>query len=311
MELRPLGFGEIFDRAITLYVRNFRPFFAIVLVLIVPLAVVQYFIDSSQSVQLEAMIRVLQHPDAKVPTPALFGSPTEIVTLLLVAFVFYLLWPFALDAVAVGVARLYGNRPVEFSACYRTVLPRWGAILGTLLLQLGIFIAWYVAFFMIAFLSVLVAAVFARAWLPLGIVGFTLAILIVLAALLILAPIFIALTFAMNAVVIERSGPLAAIASGFARVFTRKEFWRAVLFALAAFAVLAGASLVISVLVWVALLLHAIAVEVIVGSLLRAAFAPFSIVLIAVYYFDVRIRREGFDLEAELEQLTPPAPSVS
>ena len=34
----------------------------------------------------------------------------------------------------------------------------------------------------------------------------------------------------MNAVVIERSGPIAAIASGFGRVFTRREFWRALLF---------------------------------------------------------------------------------
>ena len=33
--------------------------------------------------------------------------------------------------------------------------------------------------------------------------------------------------------------------------------------------------------------------------------------LIAVYYFDVRIRREGFDLEAELERITPVAPSVA
>ena len=69
MELRPLGFGEIFDRAITLYVRNFLPFFAIVLVLIVPLGIVQYSLDSSQSAQsyaaIDTLMRVLQHPGAK------------------------------------------------------------------------------------------------------------------------------------------------------------------------------------------------------------------------------------------------------
>ena len=126
MELRPLGFGEIFDRAITLYVRNFMPFFAIVLVLIVPLAIVQYFVDSSQSVQIAEMVRILQHPDAKIQTPAassgprVNSSPSSSWRL-----AFYLLWPFALDAVAVGVARLYRNRPVDFSACYRAVLARW------------------------------------------------------------------------------------------------------------------------------------------------------------------------------------------
>lgn len=312
MELRPLGFGEIFDRAITLYVRNFRPFFAIVLVLIVPLAVVQYVLDSSQSAQLDVLMRVLQHPGSKIPPPAsLFGSPSELITILLVAVVFYMLWPFALDAVAVGVARLYGSRPVEFGACYRAVLPRWPAILGTLALQAGIFIAWYVAFLAILFISILIAAVFARAWLPLGIVGFAAAFVVDIVALLALAPLFIALTFAMNAVVIENRGPAAAIASGFARVFTRREFWRALLFSLAAAAILFGSSMIIVAIVWVALLFHAIAVEVILGSILRAAFAPFSIVLIAVYYFDVRIRREGFDLEAELERITPAVPSVA
>ncbi|HEY9180348.1 MAG TPA: hypothetical protein VIO32_06480, partial [Candidatus Baltobacteraceae bacterium] len=41
--LRPLTMGEIFDRAITLYVRNFVPFSLIVLVVVVPSAVMQYF----------------------------------------------------------------------------------------------------------------------------------------------------------------------------------------------------------------------------------------------------------------------------
>ena len=305
MELRPLGFGEIFDRAITLYVRNFRPFFAIVLVLIVPLAAVQYVLDSSQSPQIDAMLRAIEHPGATPSlTPNLFSSPGEIITLVVVALVFYVLWPFALNAVAVGVARLYRGRAVVFGECYRAVLPRWPAILGVLGLQAGIFIAWYITFLVITFVTVLVAAVFTRAWLPLGIVGFAGAIGIILASVLVLAPLFIALTFAMNAVVIENARPIAAVASGFGRVFTRKEFWRAMLFSVAAGAIVFGSSIVIAGVTWVALMFHAIAVEVVLGSLLRAAFAPFSIVLIAVYYFDVRIRREGFDLEAELERIS-------
>ena len=45
-------------------------------------------------------------------------------------------------------------------------------------------------------------------------------------------------------------------------------------------------------------------------SIFRAAITPFSIVLLAVYYFDVRIRREGFDLEAGLERLVESAPAT-
>jgi hypothetical protein len=311
MELRPLGFGEIFDRAITLYVRNFWPFFAIVLVLIVPLAIVQYVLDSSQSAQFYEVLRVLQHPNERPPTlPNLFGSPGQIVTVVITALIFYVLWPFALNAVAIGVARLYRGRAVEFAACYEAVIPRWASILGTLIIQFAVFIAWYLAFLAVLFTSIIVATVFARAWLPLGIAGFFIAAIATIAVLFLLAPIFIALTFAMNSVVIEMRGPFAAIGSGFSRVFNRREFWRAVLFSLAAFAVIFGSSIVISGITLAALFVHAVAVEVVLGSLLRAAFAPFSIVLIAVYYFDVRIRREGFDLEAELERITP-APAIA
>jgi hypothetical protein len=308
MELRPLGFGEIFDRAITLYVRNFWPFLAIVLVLIVPLAVVQYVVDSSQVAQFSDLLRVLQHPGSTPPPMSnLFASPGQLAAVILTALIFMVLWPFALNAVAIGVARLYRGRPVEFAACYQIVLARWASILGTLLIQGAIYVAWYVAFLAVLFVSMLIAVVFARAWLPLGIAGFFVAGMATLAAFLVLAPLFIALTFAMNAVVIEKRGPVAAIASGFTRVFNRQEFWRALLFALAAFAVILGSSAVISGVTIAALLVNAVAVEVVLGSLLRAAFAPFSIVLIAIYYFDVRIRREGFDLEAELERISPAA----
>jgi hypothetical protein len=41
-----------------------------------------------------------------------------------------------------------------------------------------------------------------------------------------------------------------------------------------------------------------------ISSISRAIIAPFGTVLLAIYYFDVRIRREGLDLEASFERLT-------
>jgi hypothetical protein len=54
---------------------------------------------------------------------------------------------------------------------------------------------------------------------------------------------------------------------------------------------------------------HLPSVEAIVESLGRAIVAPFGVVLLAIYYFDVRIRREAFDLEASLERLTAAQPA--
>ena len=58
MELRPLGFGEIFDRAITLYIRNFLPFAGIVAVVVLPIAVLQYFIDTSSMTQFDQAMKI-------------------------------------------------------------------------------------------------------------------------------------------------------------------------------------------------------------------------------------------------------------
>ena len=311
MDLRPLGFGEIFDRAITLYVRNFWPFMAIVLVLIVPLAAIQYVLDSSQAVQLDQMIRVLTHPGAPQPTMAsMFSSPGEIAALAAMLLIYFGLWPFVFVAVAIGVARIYSGRAVEFGACYRSVMPHWGAILLTQLVAILVFIAWYAAFFVVLVAAGVVTVLLAQASVVLGVIAFVAVLLVGLAFLVALALVFIALAFAMNAVAVENARPMAAVASGFGRVFTGKEFPRALVFSLAAFAVIFGGSIVISAVALLALFAHVVAVEVVISALLRAAITPFSIVLIAVYYFDVRIRREGYDLQAEIERIAS-APVVA
>jgi hypothetical protein len=143
----------------------------------------------------------------------------------------------------------------------------------------------------------------AAAWLPLA---FLTPVVIVLATIVIfasLAPLFVALTFAMYSVVIEERSVGAAFVLGFARVFNRSEFWRAVLFAIASGAVVGGASMVIGFLAIVAMFAHLTILEVIVESLARAAIAPFGVVLLAIYYFDVRIRHEAFDIETGLDRL--------
>jgi hypothetical protein len=304
MELRPLGFGEIFDRAITLYIRNFVPFFGIVLVLIVPLAIVQYIVDSSQAAQINDFIRILTHPHAKPATPGMFFSPQQLVGLGIDLLVFYLLYPFVLNAVAVGVARLYRGRPVEFTACYAAVLKRWASILIMLLLDIFVILAWYAATVVALVFGVVIAAALLHAFVLLGIVAVVADVVIFFAVVLLFLVLFIALSFAMYAVVIEESSPIQALGTGFVRVFTRSEFWRAVLFALAATAVQLGAGLMIGVFAGIAVLLHWVVLESVLKTLLNAALIPFSAILIAIYYFDVRIRREGFDLEAELDRLS-------
>jgi hypothetical protein len=314
MELRPLGFGEIFDRAITLYIRNFIPFAGIVAVVVLPLAVLQYLIDLSSMPQFDQAMKVLTHPNAPVtekPVMPAFLTDPRVAALFVITMLFaYAVYPFALNAVAVGVARLYRGRPVLFAPCYQASLRRWPQVIGVILLEFAVLVGWYVGFVIVTVLLVMLTFFVGQAQLALGVVVGIISGLLILASLLILAPIFIALTFAMNAVVIEQRPAIESIGLGFRRVFNREEFWRSILFAIASAAILGGAGMVAGIFSYAALIFHQIALEVIVSSLFRAAIAPFSIVLLAVYYFDVRIRREGFDLEAGLERLAEGAPAA-
>jgi hypothetical protein len=299
-----LGFGEIFDRAITLYLKNFKPFIAIVLVVLVPYAFVQYVLDAQQTTQFQALFFVFQHPHDPLPasltTPQ---SPAQIFLYLGIAVAFYGIWIVTVAAVSVGVARLYRGRPVEFRACYRVALARWPAMLGVLFWAIVVLALWYLAVLAVAVLTFVIAALLSKASVILGVVLFIAAIVATFAAFASALPLFVALTCAMYAVPIERLGPLRALASGFSRVFSKSEFWRATLFALAALAAAFAGSAIVGIVTAILIFEHWLIPAVVLSTLMNAAIAPFSIVLLAVYYFDVRIRREGYDLETELERV--------
>jgi len=139
VELRPLGFGEIFDRAITLYIRNFIPIAGIVSVVIVPLAVLQYFLDLASMPQWDQIVQILTHPSkaqsAPPVLPAIFTEPSVAALFCVLLLLVWAVWPFALNACTVGVARLYRGRPVDFAACYRASLRPWPAVLGLLVVE--------------------------------------------------------------------------------------------------------------------------------------------------------------------------------
>jgi hypothetical protein len=312
MELRPLGFGEIFDRAVTLYIKNFVPFAGIVLVLVVPLAVFQYVIDRGTQPQFDVMLRIFQHPEIakSEQVPSMFNSPAMVATFAAVILLTYTVWPFVLNAVGVGVARLYRGRPVEFRACYAAALSRWKQILGLIGVEFLIVVGWYIITVVVA-LIIVFAAIFMGSAVPglafaLGVVAFLIVFLLMLP---LLAPLVVALTFSMYSAVIEQENVSESLVLGFSRVFNRAEFWRALGFSVSAGAIVLGASTAFSALGLIAAFLHLPALRAVIESLPQAIISPFGIVLLAVYYFDVRIRREAYDLEASLERLTAAQPA--
>lgn len=297
MELRPRTLAEMFDRGVSLYGRNFSALVGIVGVTVVPLALLQYPVTRIEQPQLDALFRLFEHPELadsrRIPAP--FNSPTALALSILLTLLEYLMWAFSLSAIAEGVARLYRGETIEFAVCWRAVLRRWpsiAAVLGLALLSLIVCDATAVALVMIL---VSLAVLLAPASLPfMAPVAMLLALL---AAALTPALLAMPSAFGFYASTIESLGAVAALRVGFSRIFTRAEFGRSLICSVTVGALVFGCFAILDVCALLGLARWA-AAYVALDAAARTFLMPFVGLVLALYYFDVRVRHEGFDLES-------------
>jgi hypothetical protein len=301
MELRPLDFGAIFGRAVALYVRYFAPLAAIVAVAIVPVAVVQYLTFLHEQPTLDATLEVLVHPERlrteRVPT--LFDSPGNLAILIACALFGYYMLAFSVGGVAAAVARAYRDESVTLRACYEGVLARWSSVVVIVGVAILALVAAYLAAILIVAIPVFAIAAFSARSLP-SALPFAVAATIV-AVLFALLVIVIVTACAIDTGVVEDRGAAISLRLTFGRIFNRSEFGRALL---CGFAVVSTTSLFFAIadsLIYAALS-RSPAASVALDTLARILVLPFPAVVLALYYFDARVRYEGFDLERTLAQ---------
>jgi len=300
---RPLSFGEIFDRAVTLYVRNFVPFSIMLLLVIVPVTIVEYFGDHSSGQSLSEILAQISRARAGAPAP-----PPQFGIFWALALT-VLLTPLANVAVAIGVARASFGKRFTPMQCYGAAVARWPAIFGLTVLAAVIFFsavfAGTLGVTLLAVLSFLLLRTVVAA-------GIALAVLSVVAALVWLASLVlmvVALGFAYYAIGIEGDGIVGALGGGFGRVFNRREIGKALLLCFALAAIEVGALVIFTLLLALASgFVHSRAILLAANAAVSVFSSAFTAVLLAVYYFDVRTRREGLDLQASLDRLARERP---
>ena len=311
-DLRPLSIGELLDRAFSISFKNILPFSAIVFVVIVPEMIINYF-------AMNGPLAAIFDQAAKMSTTAGSTTPPDPMPLLNAeanaapyfgAILLYalLVVPLANAAVVSGISRAYLHMPVRFGECYRDAIGRWGwlVLLGLLWVAAAIAaeIVVTLPFGIIIFSLGAVAAM-------LGVVGAVLAIIVGIAALLallgLISLICLAAAFSFVAAVLEKMSPGFAFRSGFQRVFGEGQFWRSVGIAAALFGIVIGFEVVASVVGLLAGVVHNLALIAIVNGIVQTFLYPFMFAVVAVCYYDVRIRREGFDLQMLAAQLGGPS----
>lgn len=288
--------GEIFDRALTIYVRNFVAFTLIVLTLIVPLEAVEYFLLPHSQSALQQLLQEMQHG---APYPPEQHPLALIRWVLLIGFFAAILSVFVQSAIAAGVGVTYAGAVPSYAASFARALHRALPLIGTLLLEilLGIFL--YIAFAIVAaiVLAVVLGATHAdvRALNPAGFVGFVLVCMLVMLIPMML--VALACQFAWYGAVLEERAPFPALWSAFGRIFNGGNLRLSVLIALAMMALSLASLLIDAALDGFASLLHVTALQVLFDCAVSGVVGAFNAILVAVFYFTVRDRGADVDLE--------------
>jgi hypothetical protein len=305
LPLRPLSIGEIFDRTVTLYVRHFGLFTLIMLVVVLPLTVASYFATYGSGTYQQVLQQATHPGRTSTPPPLILSSLLQFEgILMLVVLLQLVLQPFANTATASAVSDLYRAQRPTWRQSYAAALRRWPSILGAELMTLVILGAAVVAG-AFAFGAILTAGIFLVRGSTAAIIAFGfVSVLLGLAWMLAVALCAFAMGFAFISIVIEGAGVFPAISLGFARIFSRRELGRAVLVFIALIAISIGLYIVLAIVAALAQgLTHSLALYGIVTAPISVVSSTFTALLFAVYYFDVRVRREGLDMQTQLDRL--------
>ncbi len=324
--LRPLSIGELFDRAFNVYFRNILTFSAILLVMLLPLVLLQYFIyKDSMNASLDLFQAIIQHPGTPPDMSkieAVQGDPLVQfgLSMLYYGLAFFTV-PLANAAVVSGISRAYLGMPVRFADCYRHAFSRWGWVL--LLVFLWGIVTFFL-FFALAFGGVLLAVILTGVAQLLRTPGEILAAVVGIALFLAFVALvvmgYMAYASSFTATVLEKIDPIRAFTLGVSRIFGGHQFWRSFVVAWA----LVFLGLAFALVTAIAGGLISLATKSAVFYLLCAYIAQvfytaLAFAVVAVYYYDIRIRREGFDLQLLADQIAasaaprpaPPAPPAA
>jgi hypothetical protein len=292
-----MGVAELVDASLTLYRRNFLLIVAIAAVVHVPVAVLSLLVY-----QLSGVVRALDAAGLRTGLPALSpaapGTLTDAQTSALTGLVvataaigavqLLVVLPVSLAAMSRAVSDRYLDRPATVAGSYAAALRRGGALLGAILLVVLLVVAEMVLG--IAVIGLLGA---------LGPVGVVPAIGVAIALVAALAVTAVRSTLLPQAIVIEGLGSLTGIRRSWR--LTTEAFWRT----------LGILALVVLLQTFVGGLL-AVPLQLLVsgagmgtqqlvsqaaGAVGEVLVSPLSLIALALLYYDLRIRREAFDIE--------------
>jgi hypothetical protein len=270
LDLRPLTMGEILDRTFTLYRRHFLLFIGIT---VVP----QIFLLALQLARLWFFGGLGTSGSSLASS---FAATATLVSLVL-ALIGYIATLFSQAASFLAVSDLYLSRPVSIADCLRRAWGELATVFGV-----GLLNALYI---IIGFVALVVPGIYIACRLCVGV----------------------------PAALIEQRGPHDSIRRSWN--LTKDHAGRAFVLFLLYFAIVIAAALLIGMPFGIATVVYRnnpdvlrtwAALNNVANAIVNTLVIPILLIATSVFYFDLRVRKEAFDLQFLMdptsERKTPP-----
>jgi hypothetical protein len=305
-EIRPRTLGEILDRAVSLFTRHAAPLATILAIVGIPLLIFQIIALPETTRGLSDLQRVFaasHDPQAMQRVLAQINAGQSTTWLGLFWLITSLFAPLGNVAFFFATWQLFTGMAVHIGAAYHVAIRRWfAAIVASLsfgVIAIGAAIPLFIAYLIVV---IGIAAIVHAAPIVGIVVGIVLGLALFVAFLAGFAVFYVAWQLALIAVATEQSNPFRAIGLGLRRTFTGGALVKSVLVGIVTVTISFGGSILlatasggIAALTHIAVLYPILAA--IGGLLLNGLIAVFLV----GYALDVRVRREGFDLDLETQ----------
>lgn len=316
--IRQLSLGELLDESFRLYRSNFLTFAAIAALVLVPYTLIgfvaQYpFQDRLAEIQNQAGSGANPF-GAQTPFEFMGEMAFWYIILVAVSLLYSVIFqPLLEGALAHGISQRYLGRETGVGDSFGAAVRRSPSLISARLIPvlIGVLLGGVIIGGSVLIIFLLVGQSFSEqldsnsiaAIAGLGLLGFGLLLVVMVAALALLVRIL----FTSQAVIVENAGAWASLVRSWR--LTEGSFWRIV-----------GYMLIVLLLIYVLIALPTFVVSFIasiVGLDLRVQFiintcanavlsviaTPFSMITYTLLYFDLRVRKEGFDLEYQARSL--------
>ena len=311
-ELRPMGLGDLLDVVIKLYRGHFGLMVRIGAVVYVPLGVL-YMVSSAL-----AFTGLDMDFDVDSPYPS-YDMGLIIAGGIGMALFFLLFWltvPLVQGAVAKAIAEVYLGREATTASAYGFALRRWPTLIAVAFLG-GIITSAVTVILAAPAVPLIIGSglLVTGEWTTAAIVAVALAFFLVMAGVHVALALGVRLYFAALVAVLEEEGAIRSLVRSWE--LTAGHFWRVLL-----------ALLVLTLFVTVGVMILIVPVQIITGlvglasmavaqslsgafqALTQVVLQPIQSVGAVLLYYDLRMRKEGFDLAMMAEAIGEPELAV-